>query len=160
MEFDKIDIESPEDSNVIIGMSHFIKTVEDLYEAIITSVTDCKFGIGFCEASGPRLVRSAGNSEELIKAAEREAEKIGAGHSFIVIIEDAFPINVLSDIKNVSEVCSVLCATANPLQVLVAETDQGRGITGVVDGYSPKGIEEEDDKRERKEFLREIGYKL
>ena len=160
MEIEKVDVDAPKDTNVIIGMSHFIKTVEDLYEAIKTSVPECNFGIGFCEASGDRLVRSTGNSDELIEAAEREAEKIGAGHSFIIFIKDAFPINMLNEIKQVPEVCRVLCATANPVQVLVAETDQGRGITGVVDGYSPQGIEDKEDKKERKEFLRGIGYKL
>lgn len=160
MDLEKIEIDSPEDTNVIIGMSHFIKTVEDLHETLKTSLPECEFGIGFCEASGDRLVRSSGNSKELIEASEREALKIGAGHSFIIFLRDAFPINVLNEIKQVPEVCRILCATANPVQVLIAETDQGRAITGVVDGFSPEGIENNEDKEERKEFLRSIGYKL
>lgn len=160
METKKVDIEKPEETNVIIGVSHFIKTVEDLHETIKTSLPECEFGIGFCEASGDRLVRSTGNSDELVEAAEQEAMKIGAGHSFIIFLRDAFPINILNDLKQVPEVCRILCATANPVQVIITETAQGRGITGVVDGYTPKGIENEEDVKERKEFLREIGYKL
>ncbi len=157
--FKVIDVPVPEGTNVIIGYSHFIKTVEDLYEALITSSTSIKFGIAFCEASGKRLVRSEGNDKELIKLAEETALKIAAGHTFVVYLRNGWPINVLNAIKNVQEVTRILTATANPLQVIVAETDQGRGIVGVVDGFTSVGIESEEDRKERHEFLRKIGYK-
>ncbi len=154
-----VEVPLPKDTNVIIGQSHFIKTVEDLYEALATSSTTIKFGIAFCEASGKRLVRYDGNDEELISLARDTAMKIGAGHVFVIYIRNAWPINVLNAIKNVQEVVRIFAATANPLQVIVGITDQGRGVLGVVDGYTPLGFESEDDIRERKELLRKIGYK-
>lgn len=154
-----VQIPIPHGVNVIIGQSHFIKTVEDLYEALITSVPGIKFGIAFCEASGKRLIRYDGNDEELKKLAIEAARSIGAGHVFVIYIRDAWPINVLNAIKNVQEVTRVYVATANPLQVIVGKTDQGRAVLGVVDGFSPLGVESEEDIKERKEFLRRIGYK-
>lgn len=153
-------LEVPEDSNVILGQTHFIKTAEDLYEALVGSVPQIKCGLAFCEASGPCLVRSEGNSDDLKKLAEKSAYQIGAGHFFIIYIKDAFPINVLKAIKDCPEVCSVFCATANPVEVITYETKQGRGVLGVIDGFSSKGIETEKDVEKRKEFLRKIGYKL
>jgi len=160
MKFEIIKIEAPKDCNTILGMAHFIKTVEDLYEALMNSVLDIKFGIGFCESSGPCLIRYEGNDEELKKAAVQNASKLGCGHSFIIFMKNAYPINVLDKIKQVPEVCNIYAATANPLEVIVTETEQGRGILGVIDGMKSKGIETEKDKKERKEFLRKIGYKL
>ena len=160
MKFEIIKIEAPKDCNIVLGMSHFIKTVEDLYEALITSVPNIKFGIGFCESSGPCLVRCEGNDEELKNAAAQYALKLGCGHSFLIFLKNAYPINVLDKIKQVPEVCSIYAATANPLEVIVTETKQGRGIIGVVDGIKSKGIETEKDAKARKEFLRKIGYKL
>ncbi len=154
-----IDIPVPEGTNVILGHTHFIKSVEDLYEALITSSTSIRFGIGFVEASGARLVRSDGNDEELIKLAEEVALKIGAGHTFVIYLRNAWPINVLNAIKNVQEVCRIYTATANPVQVIVAETNQGRAVLGVVDGFTPVGVEDDAAKKERREFLRRIGYK-
>ena len=154
-----VQIEIPKDTNVIIGQAHFIKTVEDLYEALMNSLPNIKFGIAFCEASGKRLIRYDGNDEELIKLAIEQARKIGAGHTFIVYIKNAYPINVLKYIKEVPEVIRIFAATANPLQVIVVETEQGRGIIGVIDGNTPLGIEDEENKKERYEFLRKIGYK-
>ena len=154
-----IDIPVPEGTNVIVGHTHFIKSVEDLYETLVTSSTSIKFGIGFVEASGARLVRSDGNDSELIKLAEEAALKIGAGHTFVIYLRNAWPINVLNAVKMVQEVCRIYTATANPLQVVVAETDQGRAVLGVVDGYTPLGVEDENAKKERHEFLRKIGYK-
>ncbi len=159
LKFDVVSIPIPEGTSVIVGHSHFIKTVEDLYEALVTSTPTIKFGIAFCEASGKRLVRSDGNDVQLIKLAEESALKIGAGHTFIVYISNAWPINVLNAIKNVQEVATIYAATSNPLQLIIAETDQGRSVLGVVDGFKTLGIEGEDDKKERKEFLRRIGYK-
>jgi len=159
LKFEVIDIPIPEGVNVILGHSHFIKTVEDLYEALITSTATIRFGIAFCEASGKRLVRSDGNDPELVKLAEDVALKIGAGHTFVIYIKNAWPINVLNALKNVQEVTTIYAATANPLQVIVAETSQGRSVIGVVDGFKPLGVEGEGDKLERKEFLRRIGYK-
>lgn len=159
MEIKAITIEKPEDLNFILGQSHFVKTVEDLYEALIQSVPGLKFGIAFCEASQDRLVRWTGNDQELIELACKNAQNIGAGHSFIIFLKNGFPINVLNAIKMVPEVCRVFCATANPTQVLTVETGQGRGIIGVVDGFSPLGIEGEADIKKRKSFLRTIGYK-
>lgn len=160
MELEVIKIDNPNSYNFILGQSHFIKTVEDLYEAIVSSVPRIKFGLAFCESSGPRLVRFAGNDEELIELAKKNAYNIGAGHSFIVFIKDAYPINILRAIKDVQEVCNIYCATANPVEVIVAKTEQGKGILGVVDGGSPLGIEGEKDIEERKLLLRKIGYKL
>ena len=159
-----VEIEKPKDMNFILGQTHFIKSIEDLYEAIINSVPNAKFGIAFCEASGECKVRSLGNDKELEKLAINNALKIGAGHSFIIFMENCFPINVLNKIKNVYEVCSIFCATANPTKVIIAETSQGeeigRGILGVIDGVIPKGIENQEDIKWRKKFLRDIKYKL
>jgi len=159
MELKSLKVDIPEGTNVILGHTHFIKSVEDLYEALIESGTSLKFGIGFCEASQDRLVRSDGNDEELVKHAENEAMKIAAGHTFIIFVKDGYPINILNRIKNVSEVCRIYTATANPLEVIYTETENGRAILGVVDGERPVGIEDESKKKERREFLRKIGYK-
>ena len=156
-----IKLEFPKDCNVILGHSHFIKTVEDLHESLVTSVPGIRFGLAFCESSGPCLVRSSGTDDELKRIAEENALNLGAGHSFIIILGKGFyPVNVLNAIKNVPEVCRIFCATANPVEVIIAETSQGRGILGVIDGEHTKGIETEKDVKERKEFLRKIGYKL
>lgn len=155
-----VKIEAVKGCNVILGMAHFIKTIEDLYEALVNSVSTIKFGIGFCESSGPCLVRSEGNDEELKRLAAQTAFKLSCGHCFVIFIKNAYPINVLNEIKKVPEVCTIYAATANPLQVIICETEQGRGILGVVDGLKSKGIETENDAKTRKEFLRKIGYKL
>lgn len=155
----KVPVKIPEGANVIIGRSHFIKTVEDIYEALVTSVPGIKFGLAFNEASGKRLVRYEGNDEELVKAAIDSALSIGAGHIFVLFIRNAYPINILNQLKHVQEVVSLYAATANPVEVIVAETDQGRAIIGVVDGFTPLGVESDEDKKERREFLRKIGYK-
>lgn len=160
MEFRTVKIVVPEGCNVILGMAHFIKTVEDLYEAMVNAVPNVKFGIGFCESSGPCLVRHEGNDEELRQLAAKKAYEIACGHSFIIFMKNAYPINVLDKIKKVPEVCTIYAATANPLEVIIAETEQGRGIMGVIDGLKSKGIEGESDIKARKEFLRKIGYKL
>ncbi|UCD26499.1 MAG: adenosine-specific kinase [Candidatus Bathyarchaeota archaeon] len=160
MEFKIVKIETPKDCNVILGMAHFIKTVEDLYEALVTSVPNIKFGIGFCESSGSCLVRCEGNDEELKNLVSQQAFALGCGHCFLIFLKNAFPINVLHKIRQVSEVCCIHAASANPLEVIVAETEQGRGILGVVDGSGSKGIETEEDVKTRKIFLRRIGYKL
>jgi len=152
-------IEKPEDANVIMGQTHFIKTVEDLYEAMINSVPSIRFGIAFCEASQDRLVRVDGNDEELSQIAADNAMMVGAGHFFIIMIRDAFPINVLGAVRSVPEVCGVFCATANEVEVLVAKTERGRGVIGVIDGETPVGVEEEEHVKTRKKFLRDIGYK-
>jgi adenosine/AMP kinase len=155
-----IRIDVPEGVNIVLGQSHFIKTVEDLHEAIVCTVPHAKFGIAFNESSGPCLVRVSGNEQELTTLAGKAALELGAGHSFIVFLKDAYPINVLDKIKAVPEVCSIYAATANPIQIVVAETDQGRGILGVIDGLKPKDIEGPKDVEDRKSFLRKIGYKL
>jgi hypothetical protein len=156
-----VKLEFPKDCNIILGQSHFIKTVEDLNETLVQSLPGIKFGLAFCESSGPCLVRSSGTDEELKRVAEKNALNIGAGHSFIIVLGKGFyPLNVLNPIKNVPEVCRIFCATANPVEVILAETSQGRGILGVIDGSHIKGIETEKDVRDRKEFLRKIGYKL
>jgi uncharacterized protein len=160
MEMKVVRIEKPEDLNLILGQSHFIKTVEDLYEAIVQTVPGMKFGIAFCESSGPALVRYAGNEPALIELAQRNALALSAGHAFIIFLESGFPINILNTIKNVPEVCRIFCATANPVEVIIAETEQGRGILGVIDGVKTKGIETETDIQNRKALLRKIGYKL
>lgn len=160
MELKIVKIEKPEDVNLILGQAHFIKTVEDLHEAIVQTVPQMKFGIAFCESSGPALVRSGGNDDELIGLAEKCAAGIAAGHSFIIFMRDGFPVNILNTVKNVPEVAHIFCATGNPVEVVVAETDQGRGILGVIDGVKTKGIETESDKQTRHDFLRKIGYKL
>jgi adenosine/AMP kinase len=160
MEFSTISIEKPLELNFILGQTHFIKTVEDVYETLVTAVPNIKFGLAFCEASGKCLVRTSGTDHDLIDLARKNALAIGAGHSFILFLgEGYFPINVLNAIKMVPEVCHIFCATANPTQIVVVETDQGRGIMGVVDGFSPRGVEAEDDVVWRKDFLRKIGYK-
>jgi hypothetical protein len=160
MELFLVAIDKPADMNFILGQTHFIKSVEDLYEAIVQANPSMKFGIAFCESSGPALVRTAGNDPALILLAQKNALAVGAGHSFIIFMEGGFPVNILNPIKNVTEVCHVFCATSNPTQVIVAETDQGRGILGVVDGVRPKGVETEADVATRLKFLRTIGYKL
>lgn len=153
-------IDKPPDMNFILGHSHFIKTVEDLYEAIVQTAPAMKFGLAFCEASGPSLVRWAGNDQRLTDLAKTNAMTLGAGHSFIIFMEGGFPINILNTVKQVPEVCRVFCATANPVEVVIGETEQGRAILGVVDGERSKGIEGDEDIRKRKEFLRKIGYKM
>lgn len=152
-------IEKPEEVNLILGQTHFIKSVEDIYEAMIGSVPGIKFGIAFCEASGDRLIRFDGTDKEMIKLATKNAEKIACGHSFIIFMKEAYPINVLNSIKSVPEVCRIICATANRLQVVIGENNQGRGILGVIDGEPPLGVESEDKARERKELLMRFGYK-
>ena len=159
MEFKNVKMETPEGANIIIGQTHFIKTVEDLYEVMAGTVPDARFGIAFCEASCDRLVRKEGNDKEMIEVAVRNASSIAAGHTFVIIMKDAFPINVLNDIKSCQEVCSIFCATANPVEVVIAETELGRGIIGVIDGFVPKGVEDEKDIRRRKALLRKLGYK-
>lgn len=161
MNLASVAIEKPEEINFILGQSHFIKTVEDLHEALVTAVPGIKFGLAFCEASGKCLVRWSGTDPDMIELAKNNAQAIGAGHCFILFLGDGFyPINVLNIVKNIPEVCHVFCATANPVQVIVAETEQGRGILGVIDGFAPKGVEGEEDITWRKGFLRMIGYKL
>jgi adenosine/AMP kinase len=155
-----IPIDKPDDMNVIIGQSHFIKTIEDIHEALAGTSPYLRFGVGFCEASGPCLVRSSGNAEDLVQLASRNAETIGAGHCFVVFLRDGFPVNVLNALKAVPEVCRIFCATANPVEVVVAETDLGRGILGVIDGLPPAGFETAEDVADRKQLLRQIGYKL
>lgn len=150
----------PEGSNIIIGHTHFIKTAEDLYEVMVNSVPGIKFGVAFCEASGPCLIRAEGNDNALKEIAIQNARNIAAGHTFVILIKEAFPVNVLNAVKACPEVCTIFCATANPVQVIVAETEQGRGVLGVVDGYSPKGVEGEKDIQNRRQFLRKIGYKF
>lgn len=160
MDIQVVKIEKPENINFILGQSHFIKTVEDIHEALVNSVPNIKFGLAFCEASGKCLIRWAGTDNQMIDLAKKNAQAIGAGHSFILFLGDGyFPLNVLNAIKNVPEVARVFCATANPTEVLVAQTEQGRGILGVVDGFSPKGVEDEEGISWRKDFLRTIGYK-
>ena len=155
-----VEIENPEQLNLILGQAHFIKTVEDLYEALAGSSPHLRFGLAFCESSGPRLVRHAGNDEELVELAVRNALAIAAGHAFIVFLREGFPVNVLNQVKQVPEVCGVYCATANPVEVVLAETPRGRAILGVVDGAPPLGVETEADVAARRELLRSIGYKL
>ena len=160
MDLFTVDIEKPEDINFILGQSHFIKTVEDLHEALVNTVPGIKFGAAFCEASGKCLVRWTGTDAEMIELAQKNALKLGAGHSFIIFLgEGYFPINVLNSVKNVPEVCRIFCATANPTKVIVSEDGEGRGILGVIDGLKPKGVEGEEDIAWRKGFLRKIGYK-
>jgi adenosine/AMP kinase len=154
----KLDI--PEGCNIILGQTHFIKTAEDLYEIIATTVPNAKFGIAFTEASGPCLIRTEGNDDDLTYLCAKNLQSIGAGHVFCIILKNAFPINILTQIKLCPEVCGIYCATSNPVEVVVAETPQGRGIMGVIDGFPPRGIETPEDKAHRKEFLRKIGYKL
>ena len=159
LKLESVRFELPDDANLVLGQSHFIKTAEDLYEALVNAVPGIKFGVAFSEASGPCLIRAEGNDDELLAAAVRNAQNIGAGHTFVVLMRHAFPINVLGRIKDVPEVCTVFCASANPVEVLVAQSPQGRGIVGVIDGSSPKGCEGEADRTARHAFLRKIGYK-
>lgn len=160
LELSVVKVENPGELNLIFGQAHFIKTVHDLYEACVCSSGGIKFGVAFCEASGPCLVRTEGNDEECVELAKRNALAVGCGHTFWIFMKNAFPINVLNAVKGVGEVCHVFCATANAVQVVVAETDQGRGVMGVVDGSSPKGVESAADKDARNSLLRTIGYKL
>ena len=160
MELKTIKMEFPEDANIIIGQTHFIKTTEDLYEVLVNAVPGIKFGLAFNEASGPCLIRAEGNDQELKSLAIKNVKVIGAGHIFVIILKDAFPINILNSIKNCPEICTIFCATANQVEVIIAQTDLGRGVLGVIDGYSPKGVETNKDVQERKGFLRKIGYKL
>lgn len=160
LNFSTVKIEPPKDANTILGQAHFIKTTEDLYEALVNAVPAIKFGLAFCESSGPCLIRSEGNDPELKQRAAEKALELACGHSFLVFLRNAYPINMLDKVKAAPEVCSIFAATANPLEVVVAETEQGRGIMGVIDGYKSKGIETEENLKERREFLRKIGYKL
>lgn len=160
MQTELVAIDNPDALNVIVGQSHFIKTVEDLHEALVGAGPHLRFGVAFCEASGKRLVRHSGNDEELVALAVRNAQAVGAGHHFVVFLREGFPVNVLNALKSVPEVCRIFCATANALQVVVATSDQGRGILGVIDGEAPLGVEAEDDQAERRALLRSFGYKL
>ena len=161
MELSTVTIEKPEMINFILGQSHFIKTVEDIHEALVTAVPGIQFGLAFCEASGKCLVRWTGTNDDMIELAKQNAQVVGAGHSFILFLGDGFyPINILKTVQQVPEVCGIFCATANPTEVIIAETDQGRGILGVIDGFAPRGIEADEDIAWRKGFLRQIGYKL
>jgi adenosine/AMP kinase len=160
MELTSVHIDKPDDLNVIIGQAHFIKTVEDLHEALVGTSPHLRFGLAFCESSGPRLVRTSGNDDELTELATKNAIAVGAGHSFIVFLREGYPVNVLNAVRQVPEVCGIYCATANPVEILIAETELGRGILGVVDGGPPLGVESPDDQRDRKQLLRQIGYKL
>jgi adenosine/AMP kinase len=159
MDIKAVRVEVPENGNIIVGHSHFIKTVEDLYEAMVNTVPQMKFGVAFNEASGPCLTRVDGNDAELQQVAIRNASAVGAGHMFVIAMREAYPINVTNIVQNTPEVCTIFCATANPVEVIVAETEQGRGILGVVDGASPKGVETGQDAANRRDFLRKIGYK-
>ena len=159
LNFEAVRMELPSDSNIIVGQTHFIKTVEDVYEAVVNTVPQAKFGIAFNEASGPCLTRADGNDEELRHAAIRNAQKLAAGHVFVLIVRNAYPINLLNAVQNTPEVCSIFCATANPVEVVIAQTAQGRGVMGVIDGVPPKAVEGPAEVAQRKEFLRKIGYK-
>jgi uncharacterized protein len=160
MKIISVTLEIPEDCNVILGQTHFIKTAEDLYEIIATSVPQAQFGVAFSEASGPCLIRTEGNDSRLIDVCVKNLQTVGAGHVFCILLKNVFPINILNQVKNCAEVCRIFCATANPVEVIVAESSQGKGVLGVIDGFSPRGIETSEDKAHRKEFLRKIGYKL
>jgi adenosine/AMP kinase len=160
VELQVVPVENPEGLNLVLGQSHFIKTVEDLHEALVGTSPHTRFGLAFCEASGPCLVRRSGNDDDLVQLATVNAERIGAGHSFIVFLREAYPLNVLNAVKHVPEVCHVFCATANPVSVVVAVTETGRGILGVIDGSSPLGVESDEDVAGRKSLMRAIGYKL
>lgn len=159
MELVSVRMEFPAEANIIIGQSHFIKTVEDLYEAVATTVPQAKFGLAFNESSGACLIRSEGNDKNLREIAIRNAEALAAGHVFVLVIVDAYPINILNAIRNIPEVCSIFCATANPVEIVLAQSEQGRGVLGVIDGSSPKGVETDADVAWRHDFLRKIGYK-
>ncbi len=160
MEFQTAVIDIPRECNIVLGQTHFIKTVEDLYEILQSTCPNAKFALSFCEASGPCLIRTEGNDEELKKVAIENIQKIAAGHVFLVLLKNAFPINVLNAIKACPEVCSIYCATANPVEVIIAQTNQGRGIMGVIDGFPPKGVEKEEDRTARRSLLRKLAYKL
>jgi len=160
MELRSVTLEIPEGTNIIFGQTHFIKTVEDLYEIMAGSVPQARFGIAFCEASGACLIRVEGNDQELKKVATRNAQAVAAGHTFVLLLRDAYPISVLNAIKSCAEVCSIYCATANPVEVILVESSQGRGVLGVIDGFSPKGVEGPADLQWRKDLLRKIGYKI
>lgn len=160
MELKLVTLENPKGYNLILGQAHFIKTVEDLHEVLATSSPGLKFGIAFCESSGPCLVRYSGNDEELVELAKKNALLLSAGHAFLIFLKEGYPVNVLNAVKMVPEVCQIFCASANPIQVVLVETEQGRGILGVVDGLKTKGVETEKDIEERKALLRKIGYKL
>lgn len=160
MEFELVTLKVPSNTNLILGQSHFIKTVEDLHETLVNASAQIRFGLAFCEASGPCLIRATGNERSLQAAAIQNAKEIAAGHSFLILMQRVFPVNVLNAIKQCPEVCRIYCATANPVQVIVATSDQGRGILGVIDGAAPKGVEESEDVTERQQFLRRTGYKL
>jgi len=159
LSLESVQVENPKSLNLIFGQSHFIKTIEDIYECLIQSALGIKFGVAFCEASGPCLIRTEGNDKDLIELASKNAQKIGCGHTFIIFLDNAFPINVLTALRHVPEIVNFYAATANPLQVVVAVSEQGRGVMGVIDGSSPKGIENEEEKEARMQFLRKIGYK-
>jgi len=159
LEFESVRMEFPADANIMVGQTHFIKTVEDLYEAVVNTVPQGRFGLAFNEASGPCLTRADGNDDELRNLAIRNAQAIGAGHIFVLVVRNCYPINLLNAVQSVPEVCNVFCATANPLEVIVAKSEQGRGVMGVIDGSSPKGVEGPADVTARNEFLRKIGYK-
>ena len=160
MDIKTVRIDKPEDMNFILGQSHFIKTVEDIHEAIVGTVPQMKFGVAFCESSGPALVRASGNDPRLVELAQKNALGLSAGHCFIIFIENGYPVNILNAVKDVPEVCRIFCATANPVEVIIAETENGRGILGVIDGVTTRGLETEEDVRARKDLLRKIGYKL
>ncbi len=159
MELRAVEVKIPEGCNIILGQTHFIKTASDLYELIITTVPQAKFGIGFTEASGPCLIRTEGNDPGLISMCVKVLQDLGAGHVFCIFLRDSYPINILNAVKSCQEVCGIYCATANPLQVLVASAEQGSGVMGVIDGFAPKGVETSDDRNQRRDFLRKIGYK-
>ena len=159
LELESVRMEFPADSNIIVGQTHFIKSVEDLYEAVVNAVPQAKFGLAFNEASGPCLTRADGNDDDLQNAAVRNAQALAAGHVLVLIVRNAYPINLLRAVQNTPEVCSIFCATANPVEVVIAKTDQGHGVLGVIDGSPPKGVEGSRETAERKEFLRKIGYK-
>jgi adenosine/AMP kinase len=160
MEMHMVEVENPDGLNLILGQAHFIKTVEDLHEALVGAAPGIRFGVAFCESSGPRLVRTTGTDPHLVALAARNAQRIGCGHMFVIMLGNAFPINVLGAVRQVPEVCQVYCATANPVEVIVAETEQGRGILGVIDGRSPLGVETAEDVAARRDLLRKFGYKL
>jgi len=160
LSWDVVPVDKPDDLNVVIGQAHFIKTVEDLHEALVGVSPSLRFGLAFCEASGPRLVRRSGNDDELVELATRNALAIAAGHCFVIFLRDGFPVNILNPVKAVPEVCTIYCATANPVEVVVAVTPRGRGIAGVIDGEPPLGVETDDDAAKRRDLLRAIGYKL
>ena len=159
LNFHAVQLSIPKDSNIVLGQSHFIKTIEDVYEAMVNSTPNIKFGVAFCEASGPCLIRHDGTDDAMRAAAVEIARAVAAGHFFAVVMRDVFPINVLRSLRSAPEVCSIFCATANPVQVIVAETEQGRGVMGVIDGFAPKGVEQDEHAEQRRGFLRKIGYK-